>query len=120
MDPRVVCVLMTAALTPTPPPQTRVIARYGAELEDRLGGEGPKLLRAWAEANTELDRSEFSPTGSPKLKARSLRTRHRARFDRMAQRLVEAGRTDLGDSPEAISRSLFAGLIKVEAELAAA
>jgi hypothetical protein len=38
----------------------------------------------------------------------------------MAQRLVDSGETELGDSPEAISQSLFAGLIKVEAELAAA
>ena len=120
LDPRIICLLMTASLTPTPPPQTRVIARFGAELECHLGPDGPKLLRAWAEAVTELDRSEFSPTGSPKLKTRSLRNRHRARFDRMAQRLVDSGTTELGDSPEAISQSLFAGLTKVEAELAAA
>ena len=120
LDPRIVCLLMTASLTPTPPPQTRVIARFGAQLECHLGQDGPKLLRAWAEAVTELDRSEFSPTGSPRLKTRSLRNRHRARFDRMAQRLVDSGETELGDSPEAISQSLFAGLTKVEAELAAA
>ena len=119
-NPRILCLLMTASLTPTPPPQTRVIARFGAQLEGHLGQDGPKLLRAWAKAVTELDRSEFSPTGSPKLKTRSLRNRHRARFDRMAQRLVDSGETELGYSPEAISESLFAGLTKVEAELAAA
>jgi hypothetical protein len=70
LDPRILCLLMTASLTPTPPPQTRVIARFGAQLECDLGQDGPKLLRAWAEAVTELDRSEFSPTGSPKLKTR--------------------------------------------------
>jgi hypothetical protein len=120
LDPRILCLLMTAALTPTPPPQARVIARCGYLLERRLGEAGPRLLRAWAEAVTELDRSEFSPTGLPRLKARSLRNRHRARFDRMAQRLVDSGTIELGDSPEAISQSLHAELIKVEAELAAA
>jgi hypothetical protein len=120
LDPRIVCLLMTAALTPTPPPQARVIARCGYLLERRLGEAGPRLLQAWAEAVTELDRSEFSPTGLPKLKARSLRNRHRARFDRIAQRLVDSGTTELGNSPETISQSLYAELIHVEAELAAA
>jgi hypothetical protein len=120
LDPRILCLLMTAALTPIPPPQTRAIARCEARLERRLGVDGPKLLRAWAEAVTELDRSEFSPTGLPKLKARSLRNRHRVRFDRIAERLVDSGTTELGDSPEAIAQSLYAELTKVEAELAAA
>jgi hypothetical protein len=33
---------------------------------------------------------------------------------------VDSGTTELGDNPEAISQSLFAGLIRVEAELAVA
>lgn len=111
-DRKAVDALAQFAFSPTPQPAEAAIV-LAADALSRLYVDTPtakdqarRLLRAWASAIADVEGSEFSAHGPPRLKSDLEIAEDVTRFTRAAQRYIDGGGPNLGQSVHEINRSL--------------